>query len=242
MMAHPRVYRHNVRCPECGSNWMPKAGTDQGRQVYRCGDCRRYYTPDAAYHRPSAADRERALAMYQEGSSLRAVGRVFGVSTQAVSRSKRGARLAARGRMRRQSRQRTAGVAGNRPAAVIACDEMRCGLIRRRDTANSGRSWVDFEIGDRSEATFDRLYSRLPAAELYRTDAYGVYGLLPADRHVVGKGGAVNWNEGFHSWCRGKLNRLGRRTKGYTKSVAMLEYSLASICGKWQQKPNSTLY
>ena len=58
-----------------------------------------------------------------------------------------------------------------------------------------GRCWVDFEIGDRSEATFDRLYSRLPAAELYRTDAYGVYGLLPADRHVVGKGGAVNWNE-----------------------------------------------
>ena len=86
MMAHPRVYRHNVRCPECGSNWMPKAGTDQGRQVYRCGDCQRYYTPDAAYHRPSAADRERALAMYQEGSSLRAVGRVFGVSAQAVSR------------------------------------------------------------------------------------------------------------------------------------------------------------
>ena len=85
-MAHPRVYRHKVRGPECGSNWMPKAGTDQGRQVYRCGDCRRYYTPDAAYHRPGTADRERALAMYQEGSSLRAVGRVFGVSAQAVSR------------------------------------------------------------------------------------------------------------------------------------------------------------
>ena len=23
-MARPRVYRHDVRCPECGSNWMPR--------------------------------------------------------------------------------------------------------------------------------------------------------------------------------------------------------------------------
>ena len=26
-MVHPCVYRHNVRCPECGSNQMPKDGT-----------------------------------------------------------------------------------------------------------------------------------------------------------------------------------------------------------------------
>ena len=107
---------------------------------------------------------------------------------------------------------------------------------------HDGRCRVGFEIGDRSEAAFDRLYRRLPEGELYRTDAYGAYVLLPADRHIAGKGGAVNRNEGFHSWCRGKLNRLGRRTKGYAKSVAMLEYSLASLCGKWQQKSNSRLF
>ena len=50
------------------------ADPNKGRQVYRCDDCQRYYTPDAAYHRPSAADRERVVAMYQEGGSLRAVG------------------------------------------------------------------------------------------------------------------------------------------------------------------------
>ena len=32
-----------------------------------------------------AADKERAMAMYREGSSLSAIGRVFGVSAQAVS-------------------------------------------------------------------------------------------------------------------------------------------------------------
>ena len=74
-MARPRVYRQGVRCPECGSNWMPKAGSVNGRQVYRCGDCQRRSTPDASCHRPSSADKERALAMYREGSSMRAVAR-----------------------------------------------------------------------------------------------------------------------------------------------------------------------
>ena len=43
------------------------------------------------------------------------------------------------------------------------------------------------------------------------------------------KGGAVNRNEGLHSVWRGKLNRLMRRTKGYTKSVEMLVGSIAWV-------------
>ena len=92
-MARPRVYRHDVRCPECGSNWMPKDGASQGRQVDYCGDCGRRIILDAAYQRPGAADKERALAMYQEGSSLSAIARIFGDSVSAVSQwVKRGAR------------------------------------------------------------------------------------------------------------------------------------------------------
>ena len=64
---------------------MPKDGTSKGRQVYHCGDCGRRTIPDAAYQRPGAADKERALAMYQEGSSLSAIARIFGGSVQAVS-------------------------------------------------------------------------------------------------------------------------------------------------------------
>ena len=93
-----------------------------------------------------------------------------------------------------------------------------------------GRRWVDFEVGDRTEETFLRLYERLPEAKQYRTDAYRVYGWLPHDRHVVGKGGAVNWNEGLHSRLRSKLNRLIRRTKGYSKSANMLRDSIALVC------------
>ncbi len=93
-----------------------------------------------------------------------------------------------------------------------------------------GSRWVDFQVGDRSEVTFLRLYDRLPEAKLYRSDAYRVYEWLPANRHVVGKGGAVNWNEGLHSRLRDKLKRLQRKTKGYSKNATMLGDSIALVC------------
>ena len=75
-----------------------------------------------------------------------------------------------------------------------------------------------------------RLYRRLPDAALYRSDDYSVYAsCLPPERHVAKKGGAVNRNEGLHSVLRGKLNRLMRRTKGYSKSLSMLSLSLAMV-------------
>ena len=45
-------------------------GADQGRQVYRGGDCKRYCTHGAADTRPSATDREQALALLGQGVSM----------------------------------------------------------------------------------------------------------------------------------------------------------------------------
>ena len=64
---------------------MPKGSAPKGRQVYHGGHCGRRTIPDTAYQRPSAADKERVLAMYQEGSLLSAIARIFGVSVPAVS-------------------------------------------------------------------------------------------------------------------------------------------------------------
>ena len=61
-------------------------------------------------------------------------------------------------------------------------------------------------------------------------NGYRVYEWLPRDRHVVGKGLEANRNEGKHSALRGKLNRLHRRTKGYSKSEEMLKGSVALVC------------
>ena len=101
---------------------------------------------------------------------------------------------------------------------------------------------MDFEVGDRSETPLLRLYDRLPEAEQYRSAAYAVYrAWLPPNSHVVGKGGAVNRNEGWHSWLRSQLNRLVRDTKGYTKSAPMLAYSVAVMVEDWTAQFNASL-
>ena len=151
--------------------------------------------------------------------------------------------------------RRASGVAGHSAALVVSCDEMWTYRGARRSGKREdvwiwtavvaepdGERWVDFEVGGRDEGTFLRLYERLPDAALYRSDAYRVYEWFPQDRHVVGKGGAVNWNEGLHSVWRSKLNRLVRRTKGYTKSVEMLVYSLALVCHSQWLKSNITTH
>ena len=148
-----------------------------------------------------------------------------------------------------------AGTAGRQPAAVIAFVEMwNYQQARRVDKRPDwrigaaviqepdGRRWVDFEVGDRSETPFLWLYARLPEAEQYRSDAYAAYvSWLPPSKHVVRKGGAVNRNEGLHSWLRSKLNRLARDTKGYTKSAPMLVYSLALMVENWTAQFNANL-
>ena len=127
-------------------------------------------------------------------------------------------------------------------AKVISFDEMWTYVgARKGEKRNSvwiwtavveernGERWSDFEVGNRDRETFGRLLGRLPEAESYRSDAYEAYGCLDPGVHVVGKGGEVNRNEGLHSVLRGKLNRLVRKTKGYSKSEDMLVGSLAMV-------------
>ena len=51
----------------------------------------------------------------------------------------------------------------------------------------------------------------------------------------------MNRNEGLHSVLRSKLNRLLRRTKGYTKSLATLVYSAAPLRANRSSKFNASL-
>ena len=52
----------------------------------------------------------------------------------------------------------------------------------------------------RDEAILLRLLERLPDMERYEPDTYAVYRALPVNKRVVGKYGAVNWNEGLHRY------------------------------------------
>ena len=196
-MVRARVYRHDVRCPDCGSNWMRKDGFSGGKQRYCCGDCQRRYLPAGAYRRPAAEVKERALAIRRMADGRQQPERHrAGLGIQYPGGEPVGEKggQQALSRLRERSERRVQGMAGRQPALVVSCDEMWTyrgvltwgaagglawvwtAVVREAD----GRRWVDFEVGDRSEAPFLRLYERLPEAGLYRRDAYPVYlGWLP---------------------------------------------------------------
>ena len=83
-MVRSRIYRHRIRCPDCGSNRTRRDGFSNGRPAYRGGECRRRYVPGGAYRRPGRAVKTQAIAMCIEGSNLSAIGQVLGCNAPAV--------------------------------------------------------------------------------------------------------------------------------------------------------------
>ena len=76
-MVRKRVYRDDMQCPRCGSNWLPKYGNSRGRQTYRCGQCLYHFIPEG--QRPHQSERVKSLAvdLYAEGLGISAISRVL---------------------------------------------------------------------------------------------------------------------------------------------------------------------
>ena len=236
-MAKQRVCRHDALCPKCGSNWVKKDGHSRGKQQYKCNQRRK--RQEGAKHRFTDERKEQAVKMRAEGMSLSATARVLGASAPTVSEWVKKGALATE-RLTRFMSWRTSGRRDSVRASIVAFDEMRTYLGIRRgagrkdlwiwtavvEERDSFRWWM-YEVGGRDVSAFSRLLDRLPGSDRYEPDAYPAHEWLPRDRHAIGKGGAVNRNEGLHSKLRSKLNRLVRSAKGYTKSVEMLKHLLA---------------
>ena len=76
-MVRRRVYRDDMQCPRCGSNWLPKHGRSRGKQTYRCRQCLYHFIPDTERpHRPEKA-KSLAVELYAEGLGLSAISRVL---------------------------------------------------------------------------------------------------------------------------------------------------------------------
>lgn len=223
--------------PHCGANWCAKYGKQNQRQKYRCNECQHYFIPDAPRHNYPEQTKQHAVDMYCEGTSINAISRIQGVKHGTIySWLKKKAQWAVDIVTKRVDALKT------HPVSDISLDEMWTYLrVRRGPDRDSVWIWtavvekpegspaVLFDVGDRSEATFLRLVAQLPLAETYHSDGYEVYSWLPRTQHETGKYGRVNRNEGIHSILRDRLARLKRRTKAYTKNLAMLRNSLALV-------------
>jgi transposase-like protein len=75
-----------LRCCHCDSTNLIRHGLAQnGKQRFRCRDCRRTsrQNPGSAAH--DATFKARVLAAYHERASMRGIARVFGISRQTLS-------------------------------------------------------------------------------------------------------------------------------------------------------------
>lgn len=77
---------NNPACPLCEKNlYVIKSGLTTGRsQRYRCQQCQGYFTPNPKPRGYDCETKRRALQLYLEGTSYRAIGRLLGVHNQTV--------------------------------------------------------------------------------------------------------------------------------------------------------------
>ncbi len=88
---------------------------------------------------------------------------------------------------------------------------------------------IDWECGDRDQATLERLLRRLErwGVRLYCTDDYSPYDrALPAGRHYIGKD-ETGMSERNHARLRHWFARFRRRTVVVSRSAAMVDRTVA---------------
>ena len=77
----------NPACPYCTQNhYVIKSGRNRAlTQRYRCQSCQRYFTPEPKVAGYDLDLRRKAVQLYLEGASYRAIARVLGVHNQTVN-------------------------------------------------------------------------------------------------------------------------------------------------------------
>jgi transposase-like protein len=70
--------------PKCKKENNSKSGVIKGRQRYVCKRCNEYYTVEQRAGTEDQETKRQALALYLEGLSFRAIGRVLKFSTVAI--------------------------------------------------------------------------------------------------------------------------------------------------------------
>ena len=67
---------NKIKCPKCGNDEAWKAGKPRGEQQYKCKARKKKFITELNY---STEFKQKAIAIFYEGNSGRAVGRILGI-------------------------------------------------------------------------------------------------------------------------------------------------------------------
>ena len=163
-------------CPYCQqTESVIKSGRNStGSQRYECRQCQRYFTPQPKPMGYEADLKQRALQLYLEGMSLRAIGRLLHVHHQSVANWIKAAAL----HLPSQVTETTA-------TETIEVDELVTFVGKKKHVylvvavaRESGLIVGQTVVPHRTWDAMQALVDQLPAAHHYCTDAFNLYAEL----------------------------------------------------------------
>jgi IS1 family transposase/transposase-like protein len=208
-----------ITCPSCASRHIVKNGTTANRkQKYLCRGCRRQLIITYSYQGCRSAVRRLIVPMALNGSGIRDITRVVGVSINTVLK---------------EIRRAAAEVFEPHPPARLGdveVDEMWSFVEKKKNQrwlryafSPKTRQVIGYVRGRRTDASGQQLLDKLARCRITRfyTDRWESYEkLIPAHRHWIGKAGTQRI-ERNNLTIRTRLKRWQRRTIGFSKSDEM---------------------
>jgi len=222
-------------CPACGAANIVKNGKRNGKQSYRCKDCKRQFVENPTNKIVDCRTREIVGQLLKERISLRAICRACDVSMPwllwyASTLHKNVPPDIGCKNLENLKKEdldleidELCTFVGNKKRKVWVW------IAQHRKT----RPIVAFEVGDRGEETCTKLWNKIPEKlkqnGLFYTDLYQAYQrVIPENAHCPQKNKAqTNHIERFNATLRARLSRLVRRSYSFAKSCAALAGSLA---------------
>ncbi|NDA63232.1 MAG: IS1 family transposase [Chitinophagia bacterium] len=225
-------------CPKCKSKDRVKNGHVNGRARFKCKGCGHSYTVMQKSTAVSADTKRIALQLYLEGMGFNAIGRILKVSHVAVLK------------WIKQYGQQAEELKSDKEIEVLEIDEMHSYIGSKKNyiwiwiaVDRYGKRFVNFVLGKRNRGACEKLWKEIESKSIGKvmTDFWEAYvGVVPKDKHIQSKAETYTV-EGYNSRCRHFLARMRRKTKCYTKSLKMLEYSIRLLMLKHNGQLNSTI-
>ncbi|WP_264845322.1 IS1 family transposase [Capnocytophaga catalasegens] len=213
-----------MTCPKCKSSQSIKDGkTNAGKQRYKRKNCNYHFSVEKRCTEKTDKQKRLALQLYLEGMGFRAIGRVlqisYGTIFQWVKKWGKQAELP----------QKEA------PIEIVELDKIHTYIQHKKNYCwiwiavdRFGKRIIDFVCRKRNTLTFSKLYNRLKNKDinLFCSDYWKSYKELNPSKNLCQSKSETYTIEGFNSLIRHYLVRFKRKTKCYSKSQKMIEYSL----------------
>jgi IS1 family transposase/transposase-like protein len=213
-----------MHCPQCKSSQNKKNGFRREKRSYKCKDCGCQYVENPISRGYPGAVKQLCLKMYLNGMGFRAIARVTDIDHTTIINW-----------VREKGEALTEEKAEEEIPEITEIDVLQTFVGCKKNkfwiwtVVNHWNQGIILgNIGDRSHRTFEPIWQIIKCwgSFWYVTDGYPVYpSYIEPEDHLVSKT-YMTRVEGENTRLRHYLARLHRKTLCYSKSLAMLRYSI----------------